>query len=229
MTALLIATRNPHKVQEIRDILGEVFAYRSLLDFPDAPEIVEDATTFAGNATRKAVGLARWLAARPLPPGQCLILADDSGLEVDALGGAPGVHSARFAALDKGTPSNSDPAKNNAKLLRLLEAVPLQKRSARFRCAVALTPVCPLPTERASPVCYGDEFETATEIFEGTCEGRIGFGPKGQGGFGYDPLFIPSGYDLTFGELSPEVKNRLSHRARALAALKQRLHSPRES
>ncbi len=229
MTTLLVATRNRHKVQEIRAILGEGFAYISLADFPSAPEIAEDAATFTGNAVRKAVGLAKWLVERPLPSGLCFILADDSGLEVDALGGAPGVYSARFAALDAGVRANSAPAENNAKLLRLLKDVPLIQRTARFRCAVALTPVSPLPAETASPVCYADEFETATEIFEGVCEGRIGFEPKGEGGFGYDPLFIPAGYDLTFGELSAEIKNQLSHRGRALKALKQRLVPVRES
>ena len=149
------------------------------------------------------------------------ILADDSGLEVDALKGAPGVHSARFAALDKGR--NSSSAENNAKLLRLLEGVPLEKRMARFRCVLALTPVIGAGRRNASPVCEADEFELQTELFEGACEGRIEFAPRGQGGFGYDPLFIPQGHEQTFGELGEEVKNRLSHRAKALEKLKRRL------
>jgi len=153
------------------------------------------------------------------------VLADDSGLEVDALHGAPGVHSARFAALDTGKPGNSTTADNNAKLLRLLADVPLDQRAARFRCAVALTPVLRAEAQGASPVCFAEETELHTELFEDTCEGRIGFAPRGQGGFGYDPLFIPRGYEQTFGELSEETKNRLSHRAKALEKLKQRLDS----
>ena len=149
------------------------------------------------------------------------MLADDSGLEVDALNGAPGVHSARFAALDTGKPGNSSTPENNAKLLRLLGDLPLDRRTARFRCVLALTPVPRPEPEGASPVCYAEEAELQTELFEGTCEGRIGFAPRGRGGFGYDPLFIPSGYEQTFGELSEEVKNRLSHRARALEKLRR--------
>jgi XTP/dITP diphosphohydrolase len=232
MKTLLIATRNAHKVGEIRAILGDGFCYLSLDDLREAPEVVEDAGTFGGNATKKAVALARWLsraegfgpddAANPGvgPCGQMLVLADDSGLEVDALNGAPGVHSARFAALDTGKPGNSPAAENNAKLLRLLGDLPLDRRTARFRCVLALTPVPRPESEGSSPVCYAEEAELQTELFEGTCEGRIGFAARGRGGFGYDPLFMPSGYEQTFGELSEEVKNRLSHRASALEKLK---------
>lgn len=229
MTTLLIATRNGHKVTEIRAILGEGFRYLTLNELPNAPEVVEDAGTFAGNATRKAVALAKWLSALPMAaPGAAsplaeLVLADDSGLEVDALHGAPGVHSARFAALDTGDKGNSPTAANNAKLLRLLKEVAPPRRTARFRCVLALTPTTRQPAENASPVCSADELELATELFEGACEGRIGLELRGQGGFGYDPLFFPAGYDHTFGELSEELKNRLSHRARALDKLKQRL------
>jgi len=235
MVTLLIATRNAHKVGEIRAILGDEFHYLTLNDVPNAPEVVEDAGTFAGNATKKAVALAKWLGeaqslesnAAGMKPGargdQVYVLADDSGLEVDALNGAPGVHSARFAAQDTGEPGNSPTADNNAKLLRLLKDVPLEERTARFRCVLALTPVLRAEGERASPVCYGDEVELQTELFEGACEGRIGFGPRGRGGFGYDPLFIPNGYEQTFGELSEEVKNQLSHRAKALASVRRRL------
>src|SRR5215472_14981366 len=110
MVILILATRNEHKVAEIRAILGNGFGYRSLTDFPDAPEVAEDANTFAGNATKKVVALARWLSAddtsRVGQGYERLVLADDSGLEVDALNGAPGVHSARFAALDIGKPVN---------------------------------------------------------------------------------------------------------------------------
>ena len=223
MVTLLIATRNAHKVGEIRAILGEGFRCVGLDGFPEAPEVVEDAGTFAGNATKKAVALAKWLAATQTATREPLyVLADDSGLEVDALGGAPGVHSARFAALDTGQSGNSTSADNNAKLLRLLGELPLEKRCARFRCVLALTPVPHSEARGASPVCYADEAEVRTELFQGTCEGRIGFAPRGRGGFGYDPLFMPRGYDESFGELSEGVKNRLSHRAQALAALKRR-------
>jgi XTP/dITP diphosphohydrolase len=235
MVTLLIATRNPHKVGEIRAILGDGFRYLSLDDLAGAPEVVEDAGTFAGNATKKAVALAKWLAQVKSPEAnvaaqesetprtQMYVLADDSGLEVDALDGAPGVHSARFAALDTGQPGNSPTADNNAKLLRLLENVPLDKRTARFRCVVALTPVPGPKPEGASPACYAEEAELETELYEGACEGRIRFALRGRGGFGYDPLFLPSGYDQTFGELNEAVKNQLSHRAKALAKLKQHL------
>ena len=232
MITLLIATRNAHKVGEIRTILGSGFHCLTLEDFPGAPEVVEDAGTFAGNATKKAVALAKWLVEAPRlkanvtdvnSPAQgdgLFVLADDSGLEVDALGGAPGVHSARFAALDTGKPGNSPTAENNAKLLRLLGETPMDKRTARFRCVVALTPVLRPESQPASPVCYADDAETQTELFEGACEGRIEFDPRGRGGFGYDPLFIPAGYEHTFGELDEAIKNELSHRARALSLLR---------
>jgi XTP/dITP diphosphohydrolase len=224
MVTLLIATRNAHKVGEIRAILGEVFHYLTLDDLPNPPEVAEDAGSFAGNATKKAVALAKWLAEkqRNAPEGELYVLADDSGLEVGALGGAPGVHSARFAALDTGKPGNSATADNNAKLLRLLAGVPLQDRAARFRCVLALTPVPGSEHRSASPVCHAQEAELTTELFEGTCEGRIALAARGQGGFGYDPLFIPAGYEATLGELSEEVKNGISHRARALARLRSK-------
>jgi XTP/dITP diphosphohydrolase len=234
MVTLLIATRNAHKVEEIRAILGDGFRYLTLNDLSNPPEVVEDAGTFAGNATKKALALAKWLGqlhslkanAAGGPTGgetdRMFVLADDSGLEVDALGGAPGVHSARFAALDTGESGNSSTAENNAKLLRLLAGVPPDQRAARFRCVLALTPVLPAEVKPASPACYAEESELHTALFEGTCEGRIGFSPRGQGGFGYDPLFIPSGYQETFAELGEEVKNCLSHRARALASLRSK-------
>lgn len=226
MTTLLLATRNAHKVGEIRAILGERFQYLTLQDFPGAPEIVEDADTFAGNATKKATELARWvpLAAPAIRhPSPDFILADDSGLEVDALGGQPGVHSARFAALDTGAAGNSPDAANNAKLLRLLQNVPAEKRTARFRCVLALTPVIGDTVENASPVCYAGEFERETMLFEGDCEGWIDFAPRGVNGFGYDPLFIPISYTQSFAELGDTVKNQLSHRARALNQLRAAL------
>ncbi len=210
MTTLLIATRNAHKVGEIQAILGAGFHCRALLqEFPTAPVPVEDADSFAGNAVLKARSLAGWLAssaaARELEAERACVLADDSGLEVDALGGAPGIHSARFAALDAAQAGNSPDQDNNTKLLRLLAGVPAEKRSARFRCALALMPV------------GGTD---APEIFEGTCEGRIDLAPRGVGGFGYDPLFIPVGRAQSFAELGEETKNLISHRSQALAKLR---------
>jgi XTP/dITP diphosphohydrolase len=214
VTTLLIATHNTHKVREIRAILGSQFQFLTLNDFPDAPEVVEDAPTFAGNATKKAVELAKWLAAKHSTsniqhPTFNFVLADDSGLEVDVLAGAPGVHSARFAALDSAKTENSSSADNNAKLLRLLKDVPPEKRIARFRCVIALVAVQSPKSKAQSP-----------KLFDGVCEGRIVFAPRGKNGFGYDPLFVPVGFEQTFAELGEDVKNRLSHRAKALEKLK---------
>ena len=137
------------------------------------------------------------------------MLADDSGLEVDALGGAPGVHSARFAALDSAKSGNTPDADNNAKLLRLLKDIPPEKRTARFRCVIALVQVHSPQSTVHSP-----------QLFDGVCEGRIIFDSRGKNGFGYDPLFVPLGLEQTFAELGEDVKNRLSHRAKALEKLK---------
>jgi XTP/dITP diphosphohydrolase len=226
-TTLIIATGNAHKADEIRAILGTNFEYRTLKDFPDAPKVIEDANTFAGNATKKAIELAKWIVTHErawvsiLPLTQTYVLADDSGLEVDALGGAPGVHSARFAALNKNTEGNAPDAANREKLLHMLRAAPAEKRTARFRCVIALTPLLSRQAETTSPVCYADEHELQTRLFEGACEGRIGFEERGSGGFGYDSLFIPTGHSQTFAELGERIKNGLSHRGRALAALKK--------
>jgi XTP/dITP diphosphohydrolase len=213
MTTLLIATRNARKVGEIRAILGAQFRFLTLNDFPAAPKVVEDADTFAGNATKKAVELARWLAAEHRTsniehPTSNFVLADDSGLEVDALNGAPGVHSARFAAMDSAKSRNTPDADNNAKLLRLLQNVPGEKRTARFHCVIALAEIHPPPSIHPP------------QNFDGVCEGRIIFEPRGKNGFGYDPLFVPGGFEQTFAELGEDVKNQLSHRAKALAKLK---------
>lgn len=233
VTSLVLSTRNNHKVREIRGLLPDDFHFRTLADFPAAPPVVEDAGTFAGNASKKAVELAEWLAGRPEVHGlesgssgaEIYVLADDSGLEVDALQGEPGVHSARFAALDSGNAGNSSDTDNNAKLLRLLREIPWEKRTARFRCVIALVPVPRLSSENRSPVCSLSETELLVELFEGVCEGRIGFAPEGTAGFGYDPLFIPEGLDETFAELGENVKNQISHRAKALLELKRRFLS----
>ena len=188
MTAmqLLIATRNRHKLDEIRAILGGPgIEWKSALDFPHLPDVIEDGDTFEANAAKKARALAAATG--------CWALADDSGLEVDALGGAPGVRSARFA----GEPT--DHTANNEKLLRDLAGH--TDRTARFRCVLAL----------AAP-------DGSVRFAEGRCEGRIAESLRGAEGFGYDPLFVPDGFEQTFAELGAEIKNTISHRARALAA-----------
>jgi XTP/dITP diphosphohydrolase len=213
MTTFIVATRNTHKTGEIRAILGEGFRVLCLKDFPAAPNAVEDADTFAGNAAKKAITLADWLhthAPNELRGEKSFVLADDSGLEVDALNGAPGVHSARFAALDSGMPGNSSDAENNSKLLSLLKDIPRERRTARFRCVLALAEISPSSAGRPP------------QFFEGACEGHIEFAPSGGGGFGYDPLFVPDGFTQSFAELGEDVKNRLSHRARALEKLRSR-------
>ncbi len=185
---ILLATNNQGKVQELVRLLGDLpFNVRSLRDFPEVGEIEEDGESFAENALIKARAGA---GATGL-----LTLADDSGLEVDVLEGEPGVRSARFAGEPK------DDSRNNAKLLELLQDIPLNRRTARFKSVIAL----------ATP--EGEEHLT-----EGTCEGLIGLQPRGQGGFGYDPLFYVPEYDKTFAELSLEEKNAISHRGKALRA-----------
>jgi XTP/dITP diphosphohydrolase len=182
---IIIATRNAHKLEEIRAIFDfKGLDICSALDFPGIPDTIEDRNTFEGNAVKKAQELC--------DATGLMALADDSGLEVDALGGAPGVWSARYA----GEPCNYEA--NNEKLLR--ELAGKTNRRARFRTVIAL----------ARP---GREPLTV----EGTCEGTIIEEPRGTCGFGYDPLFVPDGTGKTFAELPPEVKNRISHRANALA------------
>jgi len=222
MTTLILATRNAHKIQEISAILGRTFRLLSLKEFPEAPPVAEDQPTLAQNAAKKAQALAKWLTYLPnsefrLPGASASVLADDSGLEVDALNGAPGVHSARFAALDDvgsaGGAHHSSDADNNAKLLRLLQCAPREQRAARFRCVLSLIAVKP-----PQPTLGG-------HLFEGVCEGRIALEPAGQDGFGYDPLFIPRDHQQSFAELGPEVKNQISHRAQALARMRKALEN----
>ena len=218
MPSVLIATGNRHKVGEIRAILGTRFEYFTLADFPGAPKPVEDAPDFAGNASKKAVTLAEWIGQR-MPGKVDFVLADDSGLEVDALNGAPGVHSARFAALDSGAAGNSSDAENNAKLLRLLAPVPPEERTARFRCVIAWTSAPEPARESASPACSACEAELGLQLFDGICAGRILHAARGARGFGYDPLFVPDGFDETFAELGERRKNEISHRSAALRKL----------
>lgn len=225
MPILVIATRNAHKVDEIRAVLGPGIEYRTLRDLPGAPTPEETGATFAENARIKSRCIAAWLLTAPTPvPGtwanagqtsrpapfpalssaQTWVLADDSGLEVDALNGAPGIHSARFAAEELGLVGNAPDAANNAKLLRLLAETPAPRRTGRFRCALSITAV---------------REGLATSDFDGTCEGHLGFLPRGTHGFGYDPLFFPRGFAGTFAELGEGEKNAISHRAVALGHL----------
>ena len=205
MPSLLIASHNAHKAAEIATILGENFDVQSLARHHGAPEVEEDGDTYTANAVKKAAETAAWLSSQAL--AQALpdfVLADDSGLAVDALGGAPGVHSARYAGGD----GNSTDEANNAKLLRALAGVPGDNRGAQFQCVLALA-------------ALGQASEVRT--FDGICRGRIAQAESGQVGFGYDPLFIPDGHDLSFAELGPLVKNAISHRASALGKLAEYL------
>jgi len=191
MRKLVLASRNPGKLKELKALLRPLdIEVASLQDYPHIPEVAEDGTTFAENAVKKARAVA---AATGL-----LALADDSGLEVDYLNGAPGVFSARFAG------AGHDDRANNEKLLRLLEGVPPEKRTARFRCVVAI----------ATP-------EGKVYTAEGICEGVIATEPRGERGFGYDPLFLVPQLGKTFAELEPSLKNTISHRARALAKARE--------
>jgi XTP/dITP diphosphohydrolase len=199
MSALLFATTNPHKVEEIRAILSPLgFEIRTLADLAnELPEPVEDADTFLGNARIKALAYAK---ATGLP-----CVAEDSGLEVDALGGAPGVYSARYAGTT-GSRAERDRA-NNEKLLRELAGVPKERRTARFVCTLCL----------AEP--DGRIVAEAT----GTYDGIIADAPRGTNGFGYDPLLFLPDRGCTSAELSPEEKNARSHRGKAARALAELL------
>ncbi len=191
MRSLLIATSNPGKAREFGEMLGADWKIMTLLDLPGAEEVVEDGHSFEANARKKALVFSG------SGEGQIegWVLADDSGLEVDILDGAPGIYSARYAAAADGT---RDDEANNRKLLSALEGFPDGKRGAQFRCVLALA--------RAGEV---------KAVFEGVIRGRILKAPRGANGFGYDPLFQPDGYDRTTAELSPEEKHRISHRGMA--------------
>lgn len=193
---VVIATNNAHKVAEITTALDfEGWEFKTLREMGVESNPEEDAGTFEGNARIKA------LAAREACGG-CAALADDSGLEVDALGGAPGVYSSRYAGVD------GDDAANNAKLLRELSDVPEELRTGRFVCTLV----------------FIDE-DGSESVARGTIEGRIGYEERGREGFGYDPLFVPDAFGgtLTLAEVSQEEKNGVSHRGNALRALREQL------
>ncbi|MBU1695015.1 MAG: XTP/dITP diphosphatase [Verrucomicrobia bacterium] len=189
---LILATRNRHKLEEIRTLFElPGLELSSALDHPEIPDVEENGKTFEENAVKKAVTLARATG--------CWALADDSGLEVDALGGAPGVYSARYAGEPVSYPAN------NAKLLRELTGV--TDRRARFLCVVALAS----PSGQARTV-------------EDRCEGRIIHEVRGTRGFGYDPLFVPDGFEKTFAEMEASAKHAISHRGRALQKARAAWH-----
>ncbi len=193
---IVLATRNRKKVEEMRRLYaGYAISFRTLDAYPGCPEVAEDGRTFRANAVKKATAVARFTG--------CPALADDSGLEVAALGGAPGVYSARYAG------KGADDSRNVRKLLR--EMRPLNEgteRKARFVCCIVLA----LPDGRH-------------KSFTGYAYGSIGKRPKGYNGFGYDPVFYPTGHDRTFAEMADEEKDALSHRGRAMAKLSRYLKS----
>lgn len=186
---IVVASRNKGKIREIQQILSDLPA--RIVTVPDLPDVTEDGATFAENARKKALETARHV--------KTWALADDSGLEVDALNGAPGIRSARWS-------EGGDEA-NNDKLLAELKDVPPPARTARYRAAIVV----------ATP-----EGEVVAEA-DGSCEGVIGFERRGAGGFGYDPLFVLPEFGCTMAELPAGTKNRISHRGQALASLKERL------
>ena len=191
--SILVATSNPNKLREILDVIGSLpVEWSTLADHPPMPEPVEDGDTFEANAAKKALHYAAHCGS--------WVLADDSGLEVDALGLAPGVHSARYAG------DAQDAAANNAKLIAALAGVPLDRRTARFRCAIA--------------VADGDRIIASAS---GAIEGVIIDEPRGKNGFGYDPHFQVPACGMTTAEMEPARKNAISHRGRALTELRPKL------
>jgi XTP/dITP diphosphohydrolase len=194
--SLLVATRNEGKLKELRQLLGDLpLELHGLTDFPEVETVPETGASFAENASLKAAGYATLTG--------LLTLADDSGLEVDALGGAPGIRSARYAG------KGASDAQRTARLLAELSTVPAAERSARFVSAVAIA-------TSEGKIIY---------VSVGRCDGHIDFAPHGSGGFGYDPVFVPSGYDQSFGELKSAIKNQISHRARALSGAREFLRT----
>lgn len=193
---LLIATFNEGKLRELRQMLARLpLSIFALAQFPSVKTIPEDGETLLQNAALKAAGYAKQTC--------MLTLADDSGLEVDALHGAPGVHSARYAG------GNASDADRTAKLLRELSDVPTSQRTARF----------------VSVIAVAAEDGNIVNVSTGRCEGQIAHAARGTNGFGYDPVFVPAGFAQTFGELQPELKNRISHRSQALSNVYEFLRS----
>jgi XTP/dITP diphosphohydrolase len=193
---LLVATQNTGKLEELRQLLGDLsLELCGLTDFPDVTEVPETGDSFVENASLKATGYATQTG--------LLTLADDSGLEVDALGGAPGIYSARYSG------EGASDADRTARLLSELSLIPAAPRSARFVSAVAIA----------------NDKGQILNVSVGTCDGQIDFAARGSGGFGYDPVFIPSGYDKTFAELESMIKNQISHRARALSGTREFLRT----
>jgi XTP/dITP diphosphohydrolase len=193
---LVIATGNSGKVVEIRTLLGNAqLNFRSLSEFPEIRSVEESGSTYEENAVLKATAYARQTG--------LWALADDSGLEVDALNGAPGLYSARYAG------ENASDSDRVAFLLQELESLKNMNRDACFVCVAALA----------------DSTSAVRKIGYGICEGRLTDRPKGASGFGYDPIFIPQGYEKTFAELPPDIKNVISHRARAMWAVRSFLDS----
>ena len=192
---IVLATRNRKKAEEMKKIIGQgVMPFVNIFilnDFPECPDVKEDGNTFEENAIKKAVHASKCTG--------IIAIADDSGLEVDALNGAPGVFSARYAG------ESADDRANLEKLLKEMEHIPYEKRSARFVCSIAIASL--------------NEVKT----FFGYVEGRIGTEPMGKKGFGYDPVFYPEGYDITFAEMSEDKKNAISHRYKALKELQKYL------
>lgn len=193
---IVLASRNRKKIAEMAALLAPYgIDVCSVADFPDAPEIEETGSTFAENAALKAAGIARHV--------QQWTIGEDSGLEVDALDGAPGVYSARYSGPD----ATDD--RNNAKLIAALQGVPPERRGARYVCNIAVA----------------DPEGTIRLNVEATCRGRIVDQRRGEHGFGYDPHFLIPEYHRTFGELPPVVKQHISHRARAFERLLPRLRA----
>ncbi|MFV5316480.1 XTP/dITP diphosphatase [Priestia megaterium] len=189
MREIIIATKNAGKVKDFETLFSpKGFQVKSLLDFPEMEDVEETGVTFAENATLKAEAISFALN-KP-------VIADDSGLAIDALNGEPGVYSARYAG------ENKDDNANIEKVLQKLNDVPFEKRTARFHCALAIA----VPGKR-------------TEIVEGTCEGHILEKKRGENGFGYDPIFFVEKWRCSMAELSKEQKNQISHRANALKKL----------
>jgi XTP/dITP diphosphohydrolase len=194
--SLLVGTQNEGKLKELRQLLGDFpLDLHGLSDFPSVIEIAETGESFIENASLKAAGYSRQTG--------LLTLADDSGLEVDALGGAPGVLSARYGG------EGASDAERTAKLLSALSIIPPPKRTARFVSAIA--------------IANGEGH--ILNISVGKCDGHIDLAPRGSGGFGYDPVFVPIGYNQTFAEMEAAIKNQISHRARALLSAREFLRT----